>query len=237
MSRWALFFLAIVHPIKTFFGQTPFGRLYLIFLIALFSAFMVADRQAIADRLLQSPPSSPVDTPTPPPPPPTATPLPPTNTPAPVEAPPTNTPQPTAPPAPTDTPTLSSVESTEASPTEEATQASQDPPTVEPTVEAPPTEPPPATEEPEARLAEPPPGPQPQPIQIQPRDVDTPFEVEETGESPNFILDQVELIDSVAVSGAYVWLCCGIGLMLLTPLFFLMLYIRGRSRILREDDF
>jgi len=52
----------------------------------------------------------------------------------------------------------------------------------------------------------------------------------------NFILDQAELIDSVVVSGAYIWLCCGVGLFLLIPLFLLVVYIRGRSKIQKQDD-
>jgi hypothetical protein len=52
----------------------------------------------------------------------------------------------------------------------------------------------------------------------------------------NFILDQVELIDTVVVSGAYVWLCCGVGLFLLIPIFLLVIYIRGRSKIQKQED-
>ena len=59
---------------------------------------------------------------------------------------------------------------------------------------------------------------------------------EETG-SRNFILDRVELIDSVVVSGAYLWLCCGVALFLLVPIFMLVLYIRGRSKMGQEDHF
>ena len=57
----------------------------------------------------------------------------------------------------------------------------------------------------------------------------------EDGGSPNFILDQAELIDTVVVSTAYVWLCCGIGLFLLIPLVFLFLQIRGRTKMTREE--
>lgn len=55
--------------------------------------------------------------------------------------------------------------------------------------------------------------------------------------SPNFILDRIELIDSVVVSTAYVWLCCGVLLFLLVPVFMLFLYLRGRSQIAREEGF
>ena len=60
---------------------------------------------------------------------------------------------------------------------------------------------------------------------------------EESAESPNFILDQVELIDSVVVSGAYLWLCCGVILFLLVPMFMLVLYIRGRSKMGQDEGF
>lgn len=59
-------------------------------------------------------------------------------------------------------------------------------------------------------------------------------EADEEG-SRNFILDQAELIDTVVVSTAYIWLCCGIGLFLLIPLVFLFLQIRGGTKIRREE--
>ena len=54
--------------------------------------------------------------------------------------------------------------------------------------------------------------------------------------SSQFILDQVEFIDTIVVSGAYAWLCCGIMLLLLVPLVFLLLQIRGQIKIQREED-
>lgn len=59
----------------------------------------------------------------------------------------------------------------------------------------------------------------------------------EDGGSRNFILDRSELVDSVIVSTAYVWLCCGIMLLLLVPLVFLFLQIRGRTKMMSEDNF
>lgn len=56
-------------------------------------------------------------------------------------------------------------------------------------------------------------------------------------ESPNFILDQAEFIDTVVVSGAYIWLCCGVLLFLLVPVFMLVLYVRGRSKLGRDEGF
>ncbi|MCL4294950.1 MAG: hypothetical protein KJ077_04455 [Anaerolineae bacterium] len=61
--------------------------------------------------------------------------------------------------------------------------------------------------------------------------------VDEEGSPSNFILDQAELIDTVVVSGAYIWLCCGVSLFLLVPLFLLFVYVRGRSKIIREEGY
>ena len=56
-------------------------------------------------------------------------------------------------------------------------------------------------------------------------------------EDTPMVLDEAELIDSVFVSLAYVWLCCGVILLLLIPLVLLILYIRGRSKIVNEEGF
>ena len=56
----------------------------------------------------------------------------------------------------------------------------------------------------------------------------------ESDASSNLILDQAEFIDSVVVSFAYVWLCCGVALILVIPLIFLFLQIRGRSKLYKE---
>jgi hypothetical protein len=63
-----------------------------------------------------------------------------------------------------------------------------------------------------------------------------PAEEESSGPS-QFILDQAEFIDTVVVSGAYVWLCCGVGLFLLVPLALLFFYIRGRSKIINRAGY
>lgn len=73
-----------------------------------------------------------------------------------------------------------------------------------------------------------PPAPQPQPYQ--------PVTKEQAPESRNLILDQAEFIDTVVVSVAYLWLCCGIVLILAIPLAFLFLHIRGRSKIIKEEQ-
>lgn len=59
----------------------------------------------------------------------------------------------------------------------------------------------------------------------------------DTAGTPNFILDQAEFIDTVVVSGAYLWLCCGVMLFLLVPIFMLVLYIRGRSKLGPDEGF
>lgn len=76
--------------------------------------------------------------------------------------------------------------------------------------------------------------PTPEPSSRRRRD-ETP--VDESAGPSNFILDQAELIDTVVVSGAYVWLCCGVSLFLLVPLALLFVYIRGRSKIIQEEGY
>lgn len=76
--------------------------------------------------------------------------------------------------------------------------------------------------------------PTPEPASRRQRDETT---AEESEGPSNFILDQAELIDTVVVSGAYIWLCCGVGLFLLVPLALLFVYIRGRSKIIREEGY
>ena len=81
------------------------------------------------------------------------------------------------------------------------------------------------------------PAPLPPPVEPQPyqsREQDEAYTDEANGEN-NLILDQAELIDTVVVSTAYVWLCCGFVLLLLIPLVFIFLQIRGRSKIIKEE--
>jgi len=42
------------------------------------------------------------------------------------------------------------------------------------------------------------------------------------------VINWVKFWDTVAVALAYPWLCCGVGLLLLVPLFLLFLEIKGR---------
>ncbi len=118
-------------------------------------------------------------------------------------------------------------------PTEQA--PTEQPPAEQPTFESQPSEYP--TAEPEDQPFAPAES-TPQPIKMERASPDE-ISLDEEGEenSPNFILDQIELIDTIVVSSAYVWLCCGVLLFLLVPILLLFLYVRGRSKITREQDF
>jgi hypothetical protein len=76
--------------------------------------------------------------------------------------------------------------------------------------------------------------PEPSSQRVDPEERRIEDEFEETGEA-NFILDRAEFIDTVVVSTAYVWLCCGIVIFLMIPLVFLFLQIRGRTKMSREN--
>ncbi len=154
-------------------------------------------------------PIPPTPTPVPPPPPPTPTPVPPPPPPTPV------------PPAPLESPTAEapppSPTSTEAAPTEI-------------TIESLPTE---------AALPE-----QPVPVEGQPTqeasaplveateatDISPPLEAEQPPgvEANQPVINWVKFWDTVAVTLAYPWLCCGVALMLLVPVVLLFLEIKGR---------
>lgn len=82
--------------------------------------------------------------------------------------------------------------------------------------------------------SQPPPLPQPT-ADTRPVRLESDLALEEE-EPSNFILDQVEMVDTIVVSGAYIWLCCGAVLFLLIPLFFLFLQIRGQIKIQREEN-
>ncbi|MCK6624096.1 MAG: hypothetical protein L6R45_02850 [Anaerolineae bacterium] len=104
-------------------------------------------------------------------------------------------------------------------------------------VEQPPVEQAPAQQPPADQAGAPiaPTAPAPEPIR---RDrEEAPLDEVEGSGPAQFILDQAELIDTVVVSGAYVWLCCGVSLFLLVPLVLLFVYIRGRSRIIKEEGY
>jgi len=216
MSQWALIRTKTIQPCQKLSQLVGLSRLAILFIVAILFVFAIAGKSATAEVLFQSPQSPPAE------PPPTATPLPPEPTPVP----------PPPEPAPTE-------QAIEPAPTEETLPDAEEAPVeqqiVEPTSTPlpPPTEAPTATAELQAEAVTVPEVPEPQPIERSRR----PVEVSEGNGARNFILDQAELIDTVAVSGAYIWLCCGFGLLLIAPLFLILLYIRGRSRIIQDDNF
>ena len=219
MSRWASTRTKTIQPCQKLGQQAGLNRLTGLFIVAVLFVFVIAGKTATAEVLFQSPQSPPAE------PQPTATPLPPEPTPIP--------PTPLPPePAPAE-------QAIEVAPTAEALPDVEEVPVeqqiVEPTSTPlpPPTEVPTATAELQAEAEVAPEVPEPQPIERSRRREEV---VDQSGPR-NFILDQAELIDTVAVSGAYIWLCCGFGLLLIAPLFLLLLYIRGRSRIIQDDNF
>ena len=219
MGQWALFYATILQLYRKFFQENGAGRLALFFVAATLFVFVIAGKNVTAEVLFQSPQSPPAEPePTAPPPPPEPTPLPPPSpTPEPVEV--TPAPQESIQVEPTEAPP----------PTEEplpaAEEAAIEQQAVEPTVAPPPT----AEPELQAEIA---------PVELEPVERSRErAEVAETEDGRNFILDQAELIDTVAISGAYIWLCCGFGLLLMAPLSLLLLYVRGRSRVLQDEGF
>lgn len=228
MSQWALFFASVLSNRRfkhiLFFCTKDGGQLILLFVTALLFAFLFVGNDVTAEILFQSPQS-------PPPaqqeaPPPQPTPVPPT--PVPTEPPP---PEPTA----TQPPPAAEGSTEEPTPQPEATPLPEPTATPVPPTEAAPTEEPPSAE---LTDTQPPSSSEaqsstdlPTRVEVRRGDVSLDFEGDT---APSFILDQAELIDAVAVSGAYIWLCCGVGLFLLAPLFFLILYVRGRSQIIQE---
>ena len=239
MNQWVLSLISTISK-KRFIGNEfakdifATSRLFILFIVAVLIVFSIAEGRVTATGLFQSPQSPPSE----PPPGPTATPV----------SPPTEPPIPTNTPIPEATATPIPVESAS---TGETTAAEAEVPTVteevlteevvvEQQAEPTPTETPPpaASESTETQLVEPAPeeasaGPQPAPIRLNSADEAVTEEAEDTGR--NLILDQAEFIDTIAVSGAYIWLCCGMGLLLLAPLSLLLIYIRGRNRISQEE--
>jgi hypothetical protein len=207
---------------KLFSPLASLARLPSLFIVALFVTCLLATGNATAEMLFQSPQSPP--------------------TPPPAEPPPAEQP-PTEPP-PTEQPP------TEQPPTEQP--PAEQPPTEQPPAEQPPTEQPSPAEQPPAEQPSPAEQPPLEPVApLEPSTSEAPPPQEPLPESPetggnelpledeqasNFILDRAELIDTVVVSSAYIWLCCGVVLFLLIPLFLLLLYIRGRSKIVQEES-
>jgi hypothetical protein len=175
--------------------------------VALLVAAALSPGTVTASRLVfQSPPEATPIPPTATPPPPTATAVPP---------PPTSTP---APPPAVSTPV-------EVVPTEAPTEAL-------PPEAAPPHEPPPTEETPAEPSMEPtePPTAVPEPT--------TPVEADEAPDTPlppevgtnQPIINWVKFWDTMAVTFAYPWLCCGVTLLLMVPVVLLFLEIKGRRR-------
>ena len=76
--------------------------------------------------------------------------------------------------------------------------------------------------------------PEPPSRRVDPEDRRAEDDLEESEEA-NFIFNRAQFIDTVVVSTAYVWLCCGIVIFLMIPLVFLFLQIRGRTKMSREN--
>jgi hypothetical protein len=230
MNRWNLLY----NYISDFFRQTAgaiasleLGRLPLLFVGAIALTFVLSNNNATAQLLFQSPASPALDPAfLEPPPPVEQQPIVEPAAPPPAEqpvvepaAPPPVEQQPESPPPAPDQPAPV--------PLDQFPAQSESPPPM-PEMVSPVAQPESTTGE--ASSLEPPPLAQPRPERVERL---TGRESDEEN-SRNLILDQAELIDTVVVSTAYVWLCCGIMLFLLIPLVFLFLQIRGRTQIKDE---
>ncbi len=228
MSQWAPFrFTKRLRSSGSIIPASGWERLALLLFVAIFLTLWVATGNVAANMLFQSPQSPPVQP---------AAEQPPVAQP-PVEQPPAQ--QPPAAPPPVEQPPAEQPPA-EQPPAEQAPV--EQPPAEQPPAEPAPVEQPP-TEQPASDIAPAaaePVAPTPLPEQPVPEPISREREEaplnEEEGSS-NLILDQVELIDTVVVSGAYIWLCCGVGLFLFVPLLLLFVYIRGRSKIIQEQNF
>lgn len=200
---------------------TSLGRLILLFSTSVFLTLWLTTGAVDATVLFQSPESPPVQPPVEQPP---------------VEQAPAPQPaveQPAAEQAPAAQPSV------EQPPVEQAPAAQpavEQPSAEQAPVEQPLAQPSPTQSAPSAgqTIVEPAPA-EPTPSEpVSRRREETSADETEAGEPSNFILDQAEFIDTVIVSGAYVWLCCGVATLLLVPLALLFVYIRGRSKIMKE---
>jgi hypothetical protein len=170
--------------------------------LALVVAAVLSPGTVTASRLAFQ---SSVPTPTPePPPPPTPVPPPPTPTPVP-PSPPTETPVQPTPVPPTQAPPATAV------PSEPTPTPLQPPPAVAPTISPTPMMLPAPTP---TLLPPPPPLPPPTPPTV--------------SGSNQPIVNWIKFWDTIAVTLAYPWLCCGVALILLVPVVLLFLEIKGR---------
>jgi hypothetical protein len=170
--------------------------------IALLVAAALSPGTVTASRLMFQSPAQPTPippTPTPVPPPPTSTPVPPPPTPPPAEVAPTQ-----APPEP---PPTEAVPGQEPAPVEEQPTQEVLSPSAEPTV------PPPALPEPTPPI---------QDTEVPAKPLPPEAEIDQP------IVNWVKFWDTLAVTFAYPWLCCGIALLLLVPVVLLFLEIKGR---------
>jgi len=212
----------LAQHLQLIFSSTGMKRIVALFLVSILVTLWIANSSVTAESLFQSPESPVAPPPTQPPP----------TQPPPTQPPPTQ-PPPTQPP-PTEPPPV------------------EQPPTEPPPAEQPPAEQPPAEQPPVDQPATTEPAtPTPQPTDTQtiapeqptpsisrpPRSRSDQDMSGEDGDASNLILDEAEFIDTVVVSGAYVWLCCGVILFLLVPIFMLILYIRGRSKVSQDRNF
>jgi hypothetical protein len=180
--------------------------------VALVIAAVLSPGTVTASRLaFQSAPPTP--TPVPPPPTPTPVPPPPTETPVP-PPPPTETPVQPAPVPPTQAPPATAVPS-EPTPT----PMQPPPPSIAPTVSPTPVMLPAPTSTP---LPPPPPLPPPTPPPV--------------SGSNQPIVNWIKFWDTIAVTLAYPWLCCGVALILLVPVVLLFLEIKGRRAPSRPPE-
>lgn len=217
------------QPVKSPESQSQSGlnrfplKLVLLLAAAILVSALVTNGSVEAEMLFQSP-ASPVDgAAEPPPPPQPPQPPPPTPEPIPAEPPPPEPVQ-TAPTLPPPEP----IEQPPAQPVAPQPQQAQPgaPQPVSPLATAAPGV---------AQPAEPLPPPLPEPTRASRQSSFSEPAAKSDGQS--LILDQAELIDTVVVSTAYIWLCCGIIIILLIPLIFLFLQIRGRSKINKLNQF
>jgi hypothetical protein len=185
---------------------TGSGRLILLFVVSILLTFWFSSGYVEANMLFQSPASPPAQPP--------------------VEQP--SAAQPAAEQPSAEQPAVEQP-SAEQSPVEQPSAAQ--PAGEQPSAEQPPAQPSPAAGQTvvEPALAAP---TQPEPVDR--HRAEAPADEAEADASSNFIVDQAEFIDTVVISGAYVWLCCGVGALLLVPLVLLFVYIRGRSKIVGE---
>jgi len=232
MSQRALFEVKASEHLQTtgnaLSGRAGSKRLWLLFLAAILLTLWLGKGSVTAEGLFQSPQSPPAESQA-------------VEQPAPAEQPPAEPPAAQPPPAeqapaaeepPTQQPTSPEQPSTQESPLESPIQPTPSPEAAEPAPtpnEASSGEASPAGQETPEEASRPP----------RSREEEATLTGDPADENSvrNFILDRAEFVDTIVVSGAYLWLCCGVGLFLLVPIFMVVLYIRGRSKVVAEEEY